>query len=69
MEHGSRAYADGMDDELTGPEPEPEPGSKYRELPPRIKPDEMVPTHPVVRVDSEADVGTVTEWQLRAGGA
>jgi hypothetical protein len=57
-----------MSDEEAGREPEPEPGSEYRRLPPRITPDEMVPVQPLVRVDSEADVGTYTEWQLRAGG-
>ena len=59
-----------MSDEEIGPEPEPEPepGSEYRRLPPRITPAEMVPMQPLVRADSEADVGTYTEWQLRAGG-
>lgn len=55
-----------MSDEEAGREPQP--GSEYRRLPPRITPDEMVPVQPLVRVDSEADVGTYTEWQLRAGG-
>jgi hypothetical protein len=57
-----------MTDELTGGEPEEDPVSEFRRLPPRITPEEMVPTQPLVRVDSEADVGTDTEWQMRAGG-
>jgi hypothetical protein len=49
------------------PETPPEPD--YRHLPPRIAPEEMVPTQPVARMYEDPPAGTETERQIRTGGA
>lgn len=54
-----------MEPELPEPRPEPD----YRHLPPRITPDEMVPTQPLVRMYEDAPAGTDTERAIRTGGA
>jgi hypothetical protein len=46
-----------------------DPRAKFRHLPARITPDEMVPVQPVVQAVSRPAVGSEEEWQLRAGGA
>ena len=48
--------------------PQTEPQPDYRRLPPRITPDEMVPTQPVARTYGDVPAGTEDERQLRTGG-
>lgn len=54
-----------MEPELPEARPEPD----YRHLPPRITPEEMVPTQPLVRTYADPPAGTEDERQLRTGGA
>jgi hypothetical protein len=51
----------GMEPELPEPPPEPD----YRHLPPRITPDEMVETKPVLRLYEDWPAGTEDERALR----
>jgi hypothetical protein len=53
--------------EPDAPETPPEPD--YRHLPPRITPEEMVPTQPLVRTYEDWPAGSEDERQLRTGGA
>lgn len=42
-----------------------EPRSEFRRLPPRVTPEEMVETQPLVRAVPRAEVGNDTEWEIR----
>lgn len=41
----------------------------FRQLPPRVTPEEMVPVQPVARPVQDPQVGTDDEWRIRMGGA
>ena len=49
--------------------PDPPPQPDYRHLPPRITPEQMVPTQPVARTYEDVPGETDGERQLRTGGA
>ncbi len=61
----ARPTLTGMESDLPETPPEPD----YRHLPPRIAPEEMVPTQPVARMYEDPPAGTETERQIRTGGA
>jgi hypothetical protein len=49
-----------------GTEPDRE---RFRRLPARITPEQMVPLQAVSRPTQEPQVGTDDEWRIRMGGA
>jgi len=47
-----------------------DPAAEFRQLPPRVTPEEMVEIQALVPPADAQPVGTTeTEWRLRAGGA
>jgi hypothetical protein len=58
-----------MTDELPSPaeQPEPDPRARFRHLPPRITPDEMVTVHPVVHAVPDDAKWTADEREIIAG--
>ena len=59
------AYAEGVDESKQPVKSRED----YRQLPPRVTSDEMVPVQPIVHAVDNAQVGTEDEWRIRMGGA